>query len=73
MGHPGRLFLVGWAGSAAGAMKIIDVLQSLVGKTGFVFTKLSQKLRCLNEQQEERSFDQFVSKSLLLFERYCRV
>ena len=25
-GHPGRLFIVGWAGSAAGAMKIIDVL-----------------------------------------------
>ena len=44
-------------------MKVIEILHSLVGKTGFVFTKLSQKLRCLNEQQEERSFDQFVSIS----------
>ena len=34
-------------------MKVIEILQSLVGKTGFVFTKLSQKLRCLNEQQQE--------------------
>ena len=54
---PGRLFLVGVTGRAAGTMKVIEILQSLIGKTGLVFTNLSQKLRCLNEQQEERSFD----------------
>ena len=53
---PASIFSWG-AGSAAGTMKVIEILQSLIGKTGFVFTNLSQKVRCLNEQQEERSFD----------------
>ena len=38
--------------SATGAIEINrDTIEFIKKKTGFMFTKLSEKLRCLNEQQ----------------------